>query len=168
MQNRKNIGYDETKKMLNKLRQLSESIKSNGILKEQDSFNNEPTQDNVDNINDVDVKLISSDKSDMNLTDEQKNNISGLIDSFREQVSQIANLEPGLTINMNQIRLDGTISDIDLSFVLISGEDSGLFINADMLKIEDEVVSMIDKLSKFQLVFEDTMAPIIRQRNSNI
>lgn len=168
MQNRKNVGYDETKKMLKTLRQLTESIKNKGVLKEQEMNNDAPVEDSVDNINDVDVKLISSDKSDMNLTDEQKTSISGLIDSFREQVSQIANLEPGLTINMNQIRLDGTISDIDLSFVLISGEDSGLFINADMLKIEDDVVTTIDKLSKFQLVFEDTMTPIIRERNSNI
>ena len=168
MQNRKNVGYDETKKMLKTLRQLTESIKNKGVLKEQEMNNDVPVEDSVDNINDVDVKLISSDKSDMNLTDEQKTSISGLIDSFREQVSQIANLEPGLTINMNQIRLDGTISDIDLSFVLISGEDSGLFINADMLKIEDDVVTTIDKLSKFQLVFEDTMTPIIRERNSNI
>jgi hypothetical protein len=168
MQNRKNVGYDETKRMLNTLRRLNESTKSSGILKEQESENMTPTEDNVDNINDVDVKLISSDKSDMKLTDDQKNSISGLIDSFREQVSQIANLEPGLTFNMNQIRLDGNISDVDLSFVLIAGDDSGLFINTDMLKVEDEVLSTIDKLSKFQLIFEDTMNPIIRQRNSNI
>jgi hypothetical protein len=168
MQNRENSGYDETKRMLNTLRKLNESIKNSDILKEQESENTVSTDDNVDNINDVDVKLISSDKSDLELTDDQKNTISGLIDSFREQVSQIANLEPGLTFNMNQVRLDGTISDVDLSFVLIAGDDSGLFINADMLKVEDEVLSTIDKLSKFQLIFEDAMNPIIRQRNSNI
>lgn len=168
MQNRQNLGYDETKRMLNTLRKLNESIKNCDILKEQESENTVSTDDNVDNINDVDVKLISSDKSDLELTDDQKNTISGLIDSFREQVSQIANLEPGLTFNMNQVRLDGSISDVDLSFVLIAGDDSGLFINADMLKVEDEVISTIDKLSKFQLIFEDAINPIIRQRNSNI
>jgi hypothetical protein len=68
---------------------------------------------------------------------------------------------------MNQIRLDGSISDIDLNFVMITGEESGFYVNADMLKMEDETLATIQKLLKFQLVFEDTLNPIIRQRNNN-
>lgn len=166
MQNRKNIGYDETKKMLDTLRRLTESTKNAKILKEDISVNTE-TKDEIDVINDVDVKILSTDNMDMKLTEEQKNAISGLVDSFRQQVSELANLEPGFTINMNQIRLDGSISNVDINFVLISGEEAGFYVNADMLKIETETVTMIDKLSKFQLVFEDTLNPIIRQRNNN-
>lgn len=168
MQNRKNIGYDETKRMLNTLRNLNESIRNVKTLQEQETPSSENMKDDVDNINDVDIKLLSVDDSDMKLTDDQKNSISGLIDSFRDQVSQLANLEPGLTINMNQIRLDGNLPDIDLNFVLITGEESGLYINADMLKIEQEILTSVDKLLKFQQVFEDTLNPLIRQRNTNI
>jgi hypothetical protein len=167
MQNRTNIGYDETKKMLDTLRRITESTKNVKILREQDSSTTSNTQDDIDVINDVDVKLLSNDNMDMKLTDDQKNGISGLIDSFRQQVSEIANLEPGLTINMNQVRLDGSISNAEINFVLIAGDESGFYINADMLKIETETISIIDKLSKFQLVFEDTLNPIIRQRNNN-
>ena len=167
MQNRKNVGYDETKQMLNKLRKLNESIMSNKILKEEEIPTTDNINDDIDVINDVDVKMLSNDKLDLKLTDEQKNSISGLIDSFREQVSQLANLEPGLTINSNQIRLDGSISSIDLNFVLITGDESGVYVNADMLKVEDEVLTTIEKLLKFQLIFEDTLNPIIRQRNNN-
>ena len=167
MQNRTNIGYDETKKMLNTLRKLTESTRNIKPLTEQDISNTSDVKDDVDVINDVDVKILSSDNADMKLTDEQKNAISGLIDSFREQVSQLANLEPGLTINMNQIRLDGSIPDIDFNFVLITGEESGFYINADMLKIEDEVLQTVEKLSKFQQVFEDTLNPLTRERSNN-
>jgi hypothetical protein len=167
MQNRKNVGYDETKQMLNKLRKLNESIMSNKILKEEEIPTTDNINDDIDVINDVDVKMLSNDKLDLKLTDEQKNSISGLIDSFREQVSQLANLEPGLTINSNQIRLDGSISSIDLNFVLITGDESGVYVNADMLKVEEEVLTTIEKLLKFHLIFEDTLNPIIRQRNNN-
>lgn len=167
MQNRKNIGYDETKKMLNTLRKLTESTRNIRPLTEEELPNTSNVKDDVDVINDVDVKILSSDNADMKLTDQQKNAISGLIDSFREQVSQIANLEPGLTINMNQIRLDGSISDIDLNFVLITGEESGFYINADMLKVEDEVLQAVGKLTKFQQIFEDTLNPLIRERSNN-
>ncbi len=167
MQNRKNIGYDETKRMLNTLRRLNESTQNTKILKEEEAPVTSNMEDEVDVINDVDIKMLSTDNMDMKLSDEQKNSISGLIDSFREQVSELANLEPGLTINMNQIRLDGSIPDVDVNFVLITGDDSGFYINADMLKIEDEAMSIIQKLAKFQMVFEDTLNPLIRQRNNN-
>jgi hypothetical protein len=167
MQNRKNLGYDETKRMLNTLRNLNESIRNVKTLKEEEIPATEKMDDDVDVINDVDVKLLSSDNLDMKLTDNQKNTLSGLIDSFREQVSQIANLEPGITINPSQIRLDGSIPDVDINFVLISGDEPGLYINADMLKIENETLVTIQKLVKFQLSFEDAVNPIIRERNNN-
>jgi hypothetical protein len=167
MQNRQNIGYDETKKMLNALRRLNESNRNVRTLQEQDMSTTSKTEEDVDVINDVDVKILSTDSMDMKLTDDQKNSISGLIDSFRQQVSEIVNLEPGLTLNMGQIRLDGSIPNVDINFVLIAGNESGFYVNADMLKIESETMSSIDKLSKFQLVFQDTMNPIIRQRNNN-
>jgi len=167
MQNRKNIGYDETKKMLNALRNLNESVRRTKILNEQSVPVTSDVKDDIDVINDVDIKILSSDNMDMKLSDEHKNSISGLIDSFRQQVSEIANLEPGLTINMNQIRLDGSIPNVEISFVLITGEESGFYVNADMLKIEDEALAAIDKLLKFQLVFEDTLNPIIRERSNN-
>jgi hypothetical protein len=167
MTNRKNIGYDETKKMLNIMRNLTESTRNSKILKEEEIPQTDKMEDNIDVINDVDIKMLSSDNADMKLTDNQKNALSGLVDSFREQVSQLANLEPGFTINMNQIRLDGSIPDVDVNFVLISGEESGFYLNADMLKVEDETLNTIQKLIKFHLAFEDAVNPIIRERNNN-
>jgi hypothetical protein len=163
MQNRKNIGYDETKKMLDTMRRLTESVKQGNILKEEET----DLKDDITVINDVDVKMLSTDNLDLKISDDQKNSISGLIDSFREQVSDLADLDPGITINMTQIRMDGTIPNIDMGFVLISGDESGVYINADMLKVDDEVLESLEKLSKFHLTFEDTMNPIIRQRSNN-
>ena len=163
MQNRKNIGYDETKKMLDTMRRLNESVRNNNILKEDDT----DLKDDITVINDVDVKMLSTDNLDLKISDDQKNSISGLIDSFREQVSDLADLDPGITINMTQIRMDGTIPNIDMGFVLISGDESGVYINSDMLKVDDEVLESLEKLSKFHLTFEDTMNPIIRQRSNN-
>lgn len=163
MQNRKNIGYDETKKMLDTMRRLTESVRNVNILKEEET----DLKDDITVINDVDVKMLSTDNLDLKISDDQKNSISGLIDSFREQVSDLADLDPGITINMTQIRMDGTIPNIDMGFVLISGDESGVYINADMLKVDDEVLESLEKLSKFHLTFEDTMNPIIRQRSNN-
>lgn len=158
--------YDYTKKMLNTLRNISESKTSTKTLREQQEF--EQQQDDITVINDVDVKLLSTDQADMKLMDDQKNAISGLIDNFRQQVSQIVEFDPGMTINQNQIRLDGKLTDEDVSFVLIAGEESGLYVNADMLKIEAETLAVLEKLMKFEETYKTTMEPMITQRDNNI
>lgn len=172
MQNKQISGYDDTKKMLNTLRKLNESRTSHNTLREQSEMNQpevETQQDNdeVSVINDVDVKIVSTDSMDLKIMDDEKSAISGLIDSFRNEVSQIADLKPGITITESQIRLDGNLTDEDLSFVFIVGDEPGLYLNADMLKIEDETVVSISKLVKFENTFKTTMEPMLRQRRTN-
>jgi hypothetical protein len=175
MQNKTLMGYDDTKKMLNKLRKLNESKTSNSVIKEQMEMSQqevEPEQTQKQEsdfiiINDVEVKMLSTDNMDMELKDDQKETISNLIDNFKQQVSQIVDFDPGMTINQKQIRLDGTLTDEDISFVFIAGDDSGVYINADMLKLDTETGTMLEKLSKFEETFKTSMEPLIDQRNNN-
>jgi len=103
--------YDQTKKMLNTLRRINESNKIYGnILREDEQEiptvdNNTDTQDDITVINDVDVKIVSSDEIDMKISEEDKTSISGLIDNFKSQVSNLVEFDPGLTITQEQIRL---------------------------------------------------------------
>jgi hypothetical protein len=179
MQKNQTTGYDATKKMLNTIRKLNESRSTSyNLIKENDEFNQQSTddteyqqQDDVKNdvtvVNDVDVKLMSGDDADMKLMDDQKNAISSIIDNFRQQVSQIVDFEPGFTLTETQIRLDGVLTDQDIKFVLIAGEESGVYINADMLKLENEIGTMLEKLAKFDDTFKSAMEPLITQRDNN-
>jgi ferritin-like metal-binding protein YciE len=165
--------YDLDKKMLNMMRKLNESTTSNKILREQvEMRQNEPQpeqnmKDDVLVVNDVDVKINSIDDVDMKLLDEQKNEISGIIDNFRQQVSQIVNFEPGFSLFPDQIRLDGTLTDDGIKFVFIAGKEGGVYVMADMLKLEQNVANTLEKLAKFNEVFKSSMEPIISQRNNN-
>jgi hypothetical protein len=165
-------GYDDTKKMLNTLRKLNENrTSSNNVLREeietQQLQNQEPQEKDFTVINDVEVKLLSSDPNDMSLLDDQKTAISTLIDNFRQQVEQIVDFKPGITINPDQVRLDGTLTNEDIKFVFIAGKESGVYINADMLKLEQNIATALEKLVKFQATFETSMEPLITQRDNN-
>ena len=174
----KNSDYSITKQMLKTIRTINESNVSKNIIKEevgQDIYSDhaidkadQNIKDDITVVNDVDIKLLSSDKSDMTLDGKQQETISNLIDNFRQQVSQIVDFQPGFTINMNQIRLDGVLTDDDISFVLIAGEEDGAYINADMLKLEQSVADVLEKLVKFQDTFKTTLEPLITQRSNNI
>ena len=183
--------YDIAKGMLKKIRTINESTSNKKSIFEQvgdtgpsqeqrnsndvDPVTDEPekgaydeVKDNITVINDVDVKLLSTGQEDMKLTDEQQTSISGLVDNFRQQVSQIVEFDPGFTINMDQIRLDGSLTDEDISFVLIAGKEDGVYINGDMMKLEQETMDALGKLLKFQDIFKSTFEPMITQRNNNI
>ena len=167
MQKNRNIGYDETKKMLNTIRNFKyKSSMSVSLHEETSPFDNQKSDITV--INDVDVNINSSDKTDLVLNDEEKSSISQVIDNFMTQVSQIVEFEPGITINENQIRLDGKLTDEDIDFVLIAGNERGLYINADMLKLEQETLVTLDKLLKFEEVFKTSMETLINQRQRNL
>ncbi len=175
MQKKVIVGYDDTKKMLNTLRKLNENKQSNSVIVEQQEVipqqvSPEQTQKQESDfviINDVEVKMLSTDEMDMELKQDQKETISNLVDNFRQQVSQIVDFDPGITINQNQIRLDGTLTDEDISFVFIAGEESGVYINADMLKLNTEVGTALEKLAKFEETFKSAIEPLITQRNNN-
>ena len=111
--------------------------------------------------------MLSSDERDLELKDDQKELISKLIDSFKQQVSQMVDFEPGMTINQNQIRLDGKLSNEKIDFVFIAGEEEGVYINADMLKLEQNMANILTKLAKFEETYKTELEPIITQRNHN-
>lgn len=150
------------------MRKLNESTASNKILREQEEAQPEQSlKDDVLVINDVDVKMNSTDDADMKLMDEQKKEISGIIDNFKQQVSQIVDFEPGFSLFPDQIRLDGTLTDEGIKFVFIAGKDGGVYVNAEMLKLEQNIANILEKLAKFNEVFKTAMEPIISQRNNN-
>jgi hypothetical protein len=178
MQKKTKNEYDVTRNMLKTIRTLTESKLNTKTINEQEvehSLDTLPSdvatqnlESGVEVINDVDVKLLSGDKNDMKLTDEQKKSISSIIDSFKTQVSQIVDFEPGFTISPDQVRLDGVLGNEEISFVFIAGREDGVYINADMLKLEQNVAASLEKLAKFQLGFHQAMEPVIDQRRNNI
>ena len=167
--------YDVTKNMLRTIRTLTESVAHKKSLNEEEMDQsgldmNQPegnVKDDITVINDVDVKLLSTDERDMELKEDQKEIISKLIDSFRQQISQIVDFEPGFTINQNQIRLDGKLTDEGVNFVFIAGEDAGVYINADMLKLEQNIANTLTKLAKFEETYKTELESLITQRNNN-
>ena len=155
--------YDNTKKMLNTLRQLNEaSTKGLNVLNEQEE--EKQMKDTVIVVDGVEVRLIANSKEDLELQDTQKKVISDVIKNFGTQVSDLGDLRPGVTIEGGSVRLDGTLPDVGLSFVLIAGVNKGIYLNTSMLKVSYDLVGYIEKLLKFEDVFASAMNDLISER----
>lgn len=164
--------YDVTKNMLKTIRTITESKTSKKSINEQtidqtSGRESQQTNNDITVINNVDIKLNSVDKLDLKINDQDKNAISQLIDGFSQQVSQIVEFEPGMTINQDQIRLDGYLPDEDVHFVFIAGKEGGIYINAEMLKLEQNVATVLEKLAKFEEIFKTSMEPLLKERYNN-
>lgn len=144
------------------MRNLNENVQSKKVLKEEESQEmfNLVLNDNVE------VKIHSTDQEDLSLSDEEKNSLNQLIQNFKSQVSELASFDEGFNIYVDNVRLDGSIEE-DLGFVLIAGNNGGLYINANMLKIEQDTVEIISKLEKFKHSFDDVVIEIMNNRKNN-
>ncbi len=166
---KKQIGYDETKRMLNILRKFDNSTsgKSKSLREQQENPTSNPPKDDIVVINDVDVKVLTSDSMGMGLSEDQKNSISNIIDLFRQQVSDLVEFEPGMTINQSQIRLDGVIPNLDFRFTLVAGDETGLYIISNMTKVTPELIDLLSKFNRYYQTYIDGMNDLITQRKNN-
>lgn len=169
--------YDSTKKMLQTLRSyrdesktpLSEQVDGDtGIRNIDDPMQQSQNNENdIDVINDVDINLVSGDNMDLQLSDEQRTSISTMIDAFREQVSQTANLEPGFNFAQQTIRLDGYVNEYDFKFHYIVGEGNGVYVSGEMVRLENEAMAVLQKLVAFHEQFVAAMDTMLRERQNN-
>jgi hypothetical protein len=159
MSNKQNIGYDDIKKMLGKLRSISESTSSKKTISEQ-KVNTLVIGSNVE------IKIHGDNELNLKISDEEKNSLNQLIENFKTQVYELATFDEGINVYKDSVRMDGKIFD-DLTFVFIAGEDMGVYVNCSMLKIEAENSTIIEKLYKFEHTFQDVANELIQGRKYN-
>lgn len=186
--------YDEIKGLLGKIRKiqlmaavnkgqelLKEQITNDGesedpnreaILAEPQINNKKPAesgkeQEDIAVINSVEVEIHSEDPEDLTLEDDEKKKISQLIDDFRGDVSEIAEFDK-MHIYPDSAKLDGRISSINMAFTLSTGDDTGLYVsNPSLLKIDDNSLSVINKLKTFLPKFSNTINDLLLNRSTN-
>ncbi len=180
MQKTKN-SYDEIKGMLNTLRGFKKPTHSSlreDVQPQQpmpaDTNNPAPTKQSSGEekkdftiVNNVEVHFNSTDKTDLSLKDDEKTKISGLIDAFRTEVSELTEFG-NLNVYPDSVKLEGRIGSLNLDFMLSAGDDNGVYLsNTSLLKLSNEIMDMLNKLKKFEPKFTDEMNNLILTRRQN-
>ena len=115
-------------------------------------------------INNLNIKMHSDDPEDLILTDEEKGKISQLIDDFRAEVSETVQFDT-LNVYDTSAKLDGRLADIGLSFTFSTGDDTGLYLKGEMLKIDDSSLLIINKLKAFEMKFSNSINDLLVNRS---
>jgi hypothetical protein len=85
------------------------------------------------------------------------------MDEFVEEVSDLVDFDV-LNVYENNVEWSGKIIDEDLEFILRIGEDSGIYINAQMVKVDQEFLDLINKLQQYYQKFKSKWSRILASR----
>jgi len=109
------------------------------------------------------LTLHGDDKQDLELSTDEKIAFQETMDEFVEQVSDLSDFG---TLNMYEDNVDwsGNIIDYNIEFYLSIGENNGVYINGDMIKLDDNLVELVNKLTIYYEKFKSKWAKVLAQR----
>ena len=105
-------------------------------------------------------------KADTDITSDDKVAFQDTMDEFTEDVSDLVDFNQ-LNVYSNTVEWSGKIIDKDLEFIYTIGESSGVYINGNMVKVDDETLELINKLKGFYEVFKSKWSKVLVSRKQS-
>ena len=177
-----------SREMLGKsdLKESRESLVRAGLINEQEEvvtdLTDEPVNIDVDSEEEIDIEttpdedksqsyrvsggivtLHGKDKQELEMTTEEKIAFQETMDDFVDQVSDLSDFGT-LHIYPNNVEWSGKVIDFDLEFFYSIGENNGVYINGDMIKLDESLVELINKLTTYYEQFKSKWAKVLASR----
>ena len=109
------------------------------------------------------MTLHGKSKQDLELTTNEKSMFQETMDEFVQEVSDLADFGK-LNVYSNNVEWSGHIVDMDIDFFFSISEPNGLYIKGDMIKVDQDFVSMMSKLQSYYQKFRSKWAKVIASR----
>ena len=107
--------------------------------------------------------LHGKDEHDTDITTDDKIAFQETMDEFIEEVSDLVDFNV-LNVYPNNVEWSGKVIDEDLEFIFTIGEDSGIYINGQMVKVDQDFLTMINKLQQFYQKFKSKWGKVLASR----
>jgi hypothetical protein len=109
------------------------------------------------------MSISSKDKNGLQLTTDDKTAFQETMDEFVSEVSDLVDFNK-LNLYESNVEWSGKIQNLDIEFFFSIGETNGMYINGDMIQINDEFVEFITKLRTYYEKFKAKWAKVIANR----
>jgi hypothetical protein len=185
MSNLHNERYDEIKSLLKKSRMLMEQNETDHQINvaqdietkiDQDNAEYETAEDNEktdenpsrDKVQKYRISggilaLHGKQKTDLDITTDDKLAFQETMDEFVQEVSDLVDFNT-LNVYPNNVEWSGKVIDEDLDFTFTIGENSGIYINADMTKVDEDFLELINKLQQYYQKFKSKWGKVLASR----
>ena len=109
------------------------------------------------------LALHGKNRSDLDITTDDKIAFQETMDEFVTEVSDLADFNT-LNVYPNNVEWSGKLIEYDVEFFFSIGEDNGVYINGEMMKMDDEFIGFITKLKSYYEKFKSKWASILASR----
>jgi hypothetical protein len=109
------------------------------------------------------LTMHGKDQKDLQITTLEKQSFQETMDEFVAEVSDMADFN-ALNVYQDSIEWSGKLIEFDLDFIYRVGETNGVYVDSEMVKVDDDFDSLIDKLRSYYEKFKSKWAKIIAQR----
>jgi hypothetical protein len=109
------------------------------------------------------LTMHGKDQKDLQITSLEKQSFQETMDEFVAEVSDMVDFN-SLNVYQDSVEWSGKLIEFDMDFMYRIGETNGVYVDSDMVKVDQEFDMMIDKLRKFYEKFKSKWAKIIASR----
>jgi hypothetical protein len=183
MSNLINERYDEMKSLLQKSRMILEQGTQINVASDVESrINQDQEYETADNGVETDnekssprdkqqkyrisggiLSLHGKDRNDLDITSDEKLAFQETMDEFIEEVSDLVDFNT-LNVYPNNVEWSGKLIDEDIDFIFTIGEDSGVYINGQMIKMDEDFMTTISKLQQYYQKFKSKWGRVLANR----
>jgi hypothetical protein len=166
--------YDEIKNLLKKSRLLTEQPGPGPINLAKDIEKNVTQSVEVEEgtpkeknkkyrISGGILSIYGDTTTEITLTTDDKIAFQETMDEFVNEVSDLVDFGP-LNLYKNSVEWSGKIIDFDVEFFMTIGEENGVYINGNQLKLDEKFMDVISKLVTYYNKFKSKWARIIASK----
>jgi hypothetical protein len=109
------------------------------------------------------LALHGKDRNDLDITSDEKLAFQETMDEFVEEVSDLVDFNT-LNVYQNNVEWSGKLIDEDINFIFTIGEDSGVYINGQMIKLDPDFMTTINKLQQYYQKFKSKWGRVLASR----
>jgi len=102
-------------------------------------------------------------QKELQITTLDKQSFQDTMDEFVQEVSDMVDFKP-LNVYADSVEWSGKLIEFDMDFMFRIGETNGIYINSQMVKVDQEFDSVIEKLRQYYEKFKSKWAKVVAQR----
>ena len=109
------------------------------------------------------LTIHGKDKKDLELTTDEKTAFQETMDEFVDEVSDLSDFGV-LNLYPNEVQWSGKVIDMDIEFFYSIGENNVVYLNGDMIKLDEKLTELVTKLTSFYDKFKSKWAKVISMK----
>lgn len=113
------------------------------------------------------IVLHGKTKADLQLTTDEKNAFTSSVDEFRTDVAELVDFGR-LNVFHDNVEWSGKILENDIEFFFTINEPNGIYINGQMIKIDQDYLETINKLQAYYEKFKNKWSKIVASRQEDV